>query len=427
MLLALPLFLIGDTPKHPHNMPSLTATAIRASSINFDANNDVNIVKLDDNTVRLSWTKGDENRTYIVMKEGSAPTSSSDGIKVFNGVETTCDVHHLSANSTYYFKLYDNDASYNLGSETQISLSNTGFGMEMSEQYVYCSNLSNVNIDVRDRSDNSIVGTITPSTSAGATQAIGAFGDYVAHTGTGFAHVHRVINGSTIQEILNDEAYPISQGRNYARAAYVDKERQYAYFGYEDGTLEWYHLSTLTKYSQSVATDDIRKIWTDNDYLYLVANDDKAYFIDRSDRTSHETPVLINEYTGFNMEVVSGYGDSIYIAGDNTNVEQRAKTSPFTVQDTITNPTNDITSVRPDGEYLSVSSDSGELYVFDMTNSNSLLSTISKSHGIEDSVLGGGDLFYQGGKEGVLDKKFYSRSYLSDSIGTLIHELSITL
>jgi len=67
--------------------------------------------------VAISWTNPTEDnylKTIIVQKNGSAPTSLTDGTQVYSGTGTSCNITDLSPSTTYYYAAFaiDNNSNY---------------------------------------------------------------------------------------------------------------------------------------------------------------------------------------------------------------------------------------------------------------------------------------------------------------------------
>lgn len=382
---------------------------------------------LSDNSATLTWTKAPgSTRTYIVMKEGSVPANATDGTVVYNDTGTSCKVNHLLPANTYHFAFYSNSPSYSFGSETEETVTYKPNGISATEQYVFVCTHDAAAVHVYNKDDiGTIVATLTPSVSSGTrTHAVSARGNNVAFGGEGYLYLFEFIDENNFTERI---AHTTDTTGKFIRACHIDQEEEYAYYGDEEGNIYWYRLSDLTKYTDFTTfvegtgqngTDNIRGFETNGDDMYLAHNNDSVYHIDRSDRTDITTNTEINDY-GSNMENVSHDGTYLYTGGDNQEVEVRNPTTPFAIVDTMTNPTNDVTSISvDDSDYMAATDDSGNVFVFNKNDSYNLLNSTSKTHGMEGSAMFNGTLIYGGGTEGVSAKKMYSRSYLSNSLSS---------
>jgi len=77
---------------------------------------------LDADSIKIDWTKGtDADRTVVIYKAGSYPTSVTDGTVVYNDTGSTYT--HNSYTSNYHYKLYSyesTDKTYSSGSEVYL-------------------------------------------------------------------------------------------------------------------------------------------------------------------------------------------------------------------------------------------------------------------------------------------------------------------
>lgn len=373
-----------------------------------------------DHSMTLSWTPGgDGDRSLIVMKKGSAPTSTTDGTVVYNNTGSEVTVYNLDAGSRYYFKIWANNPTYSLDTENDDTTAGVPLNVAVGGQYIFVGTSDTTDgVEVRHiDTPGTVVANISPAqytdTTVGAT-SLDAKGHYLAfatHT-TQYVYIYEFINENDYTLLHSED---LSGATGNLRACHIDDELEYVYFGDQSGNIVYYDLATFTKTIYALASDDIRYIDTNGDQMVVASNDDKIYDVDRSTRTSM-SDVTVNDY-GFNMENARVDDNYIYDAGDNSTVTIRNNTSPYTSQDTLTDPGNDITYVGiSDPDYLFVSSDDHKLYIYDRNDSNALETTItSPTANVEDMRELNGSIYYVSGVGSPDATKLYWRTFLSNS------------
>ena len=348
------------------------------------------------------------------MKAGSAPTSSTDGYKVYNGTGESVVVNHLAIGTTYYFELWGNTPTYSLGTETSVTTPETPVNMTATEQYVFVALKNGGGVQVRRRDNPStLLTTIQPTElSTNIVSSIHARGNYLMFTQGQYVYLYEFVSESDFTQLYKEDL-----GTTTARVSHIDAELEYMYTGLASGAMVYYDLATLTKRTFNFASDDLRKFDSLGNQMVAASNNNRAYSIDRTTRTTMSASVA-RSYTS-NVEVVRVTDSQIFVGGDNTNVELLNGSSPYNLQQTLPDPTNDITGITiEDSLYHAVSSDDGKVYIYDVDDSYSLTSTITKTHGIEDCWMDNGDLYYDGGAELTADTKFYYRDYYTNSLSS---------
>ena len=402
-------------------MAGLVGITTLVGMTSFKPNNNTPLVtQLTDHSVRLRWTKGHgQSHTYIVMKEGSAPTSSSDGVMVYNDQGTTVDIYHLDVGDTYYFGLYGNTPSFSLSTENTVTTPETPLKVSATEQYIFVALKDGGGVQVRKRSaPGTLVETIKPTNvSTNAVFGIHARGNLLTFTAGTYMWIYEYVNDGDSTQLLEAEVGGVTQS-----GSHIDAELEYAYTGQANGNIVYYDIATLTKRTMSgvaTASNTIRDIDTRGDQLIVCSNDDKLYDVDRSNRTSMTSRATVATFGG-NVEISRLDDNYIYVGSDDSEVEIRNRTTPYAIQETLTGSSNDITGiVAKDEDYLAVASDDTEIQFYDVNDSYNIEATINKTHGIEGIDMSDGELYYSGGAEGTPATTFYYRNYYSNSISGL--------
>lgn len=204
--------------------------------------------------------------------------------------------------------------------------------------------------------------------------------------------------------------YSVTVASENMRAVHIDYNADWVYFGGFTGKIYAHEVGsdTYTTYS-SFHSGEMRFFSTFNDTMLSVSNDDTINRLSRSDRNSITSQQSVDE--GLNIEVCHIDNEYIIYGADTQTIEVTQVDNLSTSVASLTNPTDDVTSVVRDFQYLSASDDAGNVFVYDTSNSFSLESSfaVAGTNGIESSLIYDGELFYIG-----KNSKFYYRSYLND-------------
>lgn len=373
--------------------------------------------------VDLAWTPdATKDRTLIVMKTGSAPSSHTDGQVVYLGKESSTRINQLASGTTYHFAYYGVDTTYSLGTETTQSITGNTYSEGMfiaaSEQYLFVPQPGGIGVYSLD-DVTTLLTTIAPaSIGSDVVVRVSCSGSYVGFNTATHAYLYKYTSASTYTKIYEDNL----PGDNM-RACYVDDEQEYFYYCATNGDIHYIDIATQTKTTNSaIHSDNVRQLAAFGNDMISVSNDDTAKRIDRTNRLSMTATTL----TSLSVNVEAGGIDSEYIwyGSDTTQVVILNKSDNSSAH-FLNDPTDDITGTDRNYEHFAVSCDNGRVYIYDTENSFTRLTTIVTGYTLAECVLmKNGTMYYVG--NGASDA-LISRPYLTTSNHTLITSSSVSV
>ena len=300
------------------------------------------------------------------------------------------------------------DRAFNVGSESSINLGTRATQLASDGTYLFVSMRNGKGVQIRDLD--------TPTTLHTTIIPDGFVDGDEDHTVTNMAYGGGILAFSTYDSVY---VYRINSHSDFTllyeetvvdenmRACYVDYFGEWVYFGGFSGDIYAHEVGTSSydTYS-SFHSGEMRYFYAFNDNLISTSNDDTINRLDRSDRGNITSDEVLNH--GDRIEVAWIDNEYIIFGSDSKTIEFKEPDDLSTSLKTITDPTDDVTSVVREFQYLSASTDSGQVFIFDLSNNFNKVFDVDITPGVESSLLKDGYLFY-------IDKNavLHYRSYLN--------------
>lgn len=301
------------------------------------------------------------------------------------------------------------ERSFSIGTESSISLGTRGTQLASDGTYLFLSLRNGKGVQIRDLDNPAVVHTtivpedfidgnndwtITNMSYGGGILAFTTYSKLYAYRFTD----HSTFNLAVEHEIPNENM----------RACYVDSFGEWVYFGGFTGNIYAYDLnsSSVTTYEQ-FHNGEMRFFYAYNVNLVSVSNDNTIVRLDRTNRNLLTKTQAYNH--GNRIEVVWTDSEYTIFGSDSQTIEVTRNDDLTNKIKTINDPSDDVTSVVREFQYLSASTDAGQVFIYDIENDFLRKASVSKSSGAESSLIVGGSWFYI-----TKDATLYYRSYLNN-------------
>ncbi len=107
--------------------------------------------------VKMTWTNGSNvSSVKIVRKEGEAPSSSDDGISIYQGTDTTVTDTSVASNTIYYYAAYSIGSDGTYSDTSTVSVDTSKYGIYGTVNLDNGSVLKNAAVSLMDSSGNTL-------------------------------------------------------------------------------------------------------------------------------------------------------------------------------------------------------------------------------------------------------------------------------